>query len=238
MKNFKKLFAIIFTVAVVVFGVLVMINEREIFQAFKNINWEDELDRGIGILAIIILVVDIFLIALPFFGFILVLLDKFDPFKAIVDSALVVLAKFLLTIFAFMLLMMVWKAPADVWKAYMFEKDSMAIVPLIIFFAALVFLMLAKFSNFEGTLTRAVLATIGSGLAIFGLVFYFILGKGGTAIGGMGKDPDWLTVMGLVVGIACFGGIIAYSYLPQTREFNIGGEKEPEAKVEQEPKEE
>ena len=48
MKNFKKLFAIIFTVAVVVFGVLVMINEREIFQAFKNINWEDELDRGIG----------------------------------------------------------------------------------------------------------------------------------------------------------------------------------------------
>lgn len=219
MKNFKKLFAIIFTVAVVVFGVLVMINERDLFQSFKNINWEDELDRGIGILAIIILVVDIFLIALPAMAFVLVLLDKFDPFKAIVDSALVVLAKFLITIFAFMLLMIVWKAPADVWKEYMFGKDSMAIIPLIVFFAAIVFLMIAKVSNFEGTLIRAVLASIGAGLAIFGLVFYFILGKGGMAIGGMGKDPDWLTIMGLVVGIACFGGIIAYSFLPQTREF-------------------
>ena len=219
MDNFKKIFAIIFTVAVVVFGVLVMINERDIFQAFKEINWQDELDRGIGILAIIILVVDILLIALPAICFVLVLTENTDPFKAIVNCALVVLAKFLLTIFAIMLLLMVWKAPADVWKSYMFEKDSMAIIPLIVFFVAIVLLFVAKFSNFQGSLIRAVLATIGAGLAIFGLVFYFILGKGGTAIGGMGKDPDWLTIVGLVIGIACFGGVIAYSYLPQTREF-------------------
>lgn len=218
MKNFKKLFAIIFTVAVVVFGVLVMINERDIFQAFDGLNWKDEFGRGIGILAIIVLTVDILLIALPTIAFILVLTDKFDPFKAIVDSALVVLAKFLITIFAFMLLMIVWKAPADVWKSYFFDKDSLAIIPLIVFFAAFLFLMIAKVSNFEGTLTRAVLATIGAGLAVFGLVFYFVCGTN-TAIGSMGKDPDFLTIFGLIVGIACFAGIVIYSYLPQTREF-------------------
>ena len=218
MKNFKKLFAIIFTVAVVVFGVLVMINERDIFQAFDGLNWKDEFERGIGILAIIVLTVDILLIALPTIAFILVLTDKFDPFKAIVDSALVVLAKFLITIFAWMLLMIVWKAPADVWKAYFFDKDSLAIIPLIVFFAAFLFLMIAKVSNFEGTLTRAVLATIGAGLAVFGLVFYFICGTN-TSIGSMGKDPDFLTIFGLIVGIACFAGIVVYSYLPQTREF-------------------
>ena len=65
MKNFKKLFAIIFTIAVVVFGVLVMINERELFQSLKEIKWDEELDRGLGIIAIIMIVVDIFLIA-PF----------------------------------------------------------------------------------------------------------------------------------------------------------------------------
>ena len=154
------------------------------------------------------------------------LTSKLDPFKAIVDSALVVLAKFLLTIFALMLLMAVWKAPGDVWKDYFFGKDSLAIIPAIVFVLAFAFLMIAKFSNFEGTLIRAVLATIGAGLAIFGLVFYFILGKGGMALGEMGKDPDWLTIFGVVVGIACFGGIVVYSFLPQTREF---GKEEPKA---------
>lgn len=238
MKNFKKIFAIIFTVAVVVFGVLVMINERSLFQSLGEVKWEDELERGIGILAIIIIVIDVFLIALPFFAFILVLTDKTDPFKAIVDSALVVLAKFMLTIFAMMLLMMVWKAPADVWKEYFFHKDSLAIIPLIVFFAAIVFLMIGKFSNFEGTLIRAVLSSIGAGLAIFGLVFYFILGKGGMAIGGMGQNPDWLTVFGLVVGIACFGGIVAYSFLPQTREFKSGEAEEAQPVEEEKPAEE
>ena len=42
MSNFKKIFAIIFTVAVVVFGVLVMINERDLFQALKEVKWDEE----------------------------------------------------------------------------------------------------------------------------------------------------------------------------------------------------
>ena len=220
MKNFKKIFAIVFAAVTVVFGVLVMINERDIFDSLKLLSEQDELSRGVGILAVIILTVDILLIALPAFGFVLVLLDKFDPFKAIVDCALVVLAKFLISIFAFMLLMMVWKAPAEVWKEYFFNKESLAIIPLIVFFAAIVFLMIAKASNFEGTLMRAVLATIGSGLAVFGLIFYFVLGDGQSVVlGTMGKDPDALTVFGIILGVGLFGGIVAYSFLPQTREF-------------------
>ena len=220
MKNFKKIFAIVFVAVTIVFGVLVMINERDIFESLKLLGEQDELSRGVGILAVIILTVDILLIALPAFGFVLVLLDKFDPFKAIVDCALVVLAKFLISIFAFMLLMMVWKAPADVWKEYFFNKESLAIIPLIVFVAAVVLLMIAKVSSLEGTLTRAVLATAGSALALFGLIFYFILGDGQSVVlGTMGKDPDALTVFGIILGIALFGGIVAYSFLPQTREF-------------------
>ena len=220
MKNFKKLFAIVFVLVTIVFGVLVMINDRDTFPYIKYIADADELVRGTGILALIILVVDILLIVLPVFGFVLVLLDKFDPFKAIVDSALVVLLYFLIRIFAFMLLMMVWQAPADVWREYFFNKESLAIIPLVVFFTAIVLLMIAKASNFEGTLLRAILATIGSALAVFGLVFYFILGDGSSVVlGTMGKDPDALTIFGIVLGIALYGGIVAYSFLPQTREF-------------------
>ena len=220
MKNFKKLFAIVFVVVTIVFGVLVMINDRDVFESLKLVAEQDELTRGIGILAIIVLVIDILLIALPVFGFVLVLTDKLDPYKAITDCALVVLAKFVLTIFAFMLLMMVWSAPAEVWNEYLFGKDCLAIIPLIVFVVAFALLMVAKVSSLQGTLTRAVLGTIGAALAVFGLVFYFILGGGESMIlGTMGSDPDFLTIFGLVVGIACFGGLVAYSYLPQTREF-------------------
>ena len=59
MSNFKKIFAIIFTVAVVVFGVLVMINERDLFQSLKEVFKTDEIDRGIGIVFNIIIIVHI-----------------------------------------------------------------------------------------------------------------------------------------------------------------------------------
>ena len=223
MKDFKKLFAIIFTIAVVVFGVLVMIQERDIFSMLKDLSFEGDINRAASILVILILVTDIFLIALPAFGFVLVLTDKFDPFKAIVDCALVVLAKFMISIFGFVLLLLFASSNGEeagmLLKEFMFNKEVLGIIPTIVFVAAFVFLMVAKASNLQGTLARAVLATIGAGLAIFGLVFYFIGGGANSFFGGMGKDPDFLTIFGLVVGIACFGGLVAYSYLPQTREF-------------------
>lgn len=217
MKSFKQLFAIIFAVATVVFGILVMIGDRDVFESLKLVSEQDDFSRGIGILAIIVLTVDVLLIALPFFGLILVALGKFDPFKAITDCALVVLGKFLISIFAFMLLMMVWKAPAETWKAYLFDKDSLAIIPLLVFFFAFVFVMIAKASNLQGTLARTVFTCLGSGLAIFGLIFYYVLGNGSALIGS-NTNPDALDIFGLVLGIGCFAGLVAYCFLPQTRE--------------------
>ena len=218
MKDFKKLFAIIFTLAVIAFGVIVMIDERDSFSQLKDLKF-DEQNWKISLFILIILFVDIALIVLPAACFVLVLFDKFDPFKAIVDCAIVTLAYFLLRIFVGVILLAILEAPAESWKAYFFDADSLAIIPLIVFAASLVFLMFAKASNYEGTLTRAIFATIGAGLAIFGLVFYFVCGAAKNILGDMGKDPDWVTIVGLVVGISCFGGIVLYSYLPQTREF-------------------
>lgn len=231
MNNFKKIFAIVFTVAVAVFGVLVMIDEREIFEALTKLSFNEPLERAGSVLTILVLIVDIFLIALPFAAFLLVLMDKFDPFKAITDCALVVLFRFITEIFAFVIIVLSASPDAqtagEVLKEFLFNPDTLGIIPLIVFIAAVVFLMLAKVSNYQGTIIRAVFATIGAGLAIFGLVFYFICGGANSFLGGMGKDPDWLTIMGLVVGIACFGGLVAYSYLPQTREFAVQKEEEP-----------
>ena len=245
MKNFKKLFATIFCLATIVFGALVLFGhiKAELFKDFASLKSDDPAIRNVAIVLLAYLVTDILIIALPIIALVLLLTDKFDPFKAITDSALVILIKFL---FDMMLLVIIFSAAGIQidWKEYFFGKDSMAFIPLLVFTAAIVVLFIAKFSNLEGTLARAVFATIGSGLAIFGLVFYFILGKGGDVFITMNSSlapnwtPSWVTIMGLVVGIACFAGLVVYSYLPQTREFNVGGEKEPEAKVESEPKEE
>lgn len=223
MKSFKQLFAIIFTLAVVAFGIIVMIDERDTFSQLGQLKF-DEQNWKVSLFLLIILFVDIMLIVLPAIGFVLVLTGKFDPFKAIVDSAIVCLAYFLLRIFIGIIILGILDAPAESWKLYFFDSESLAIIPLIVFVASLIFLMIAKSSNFEGTLVRAVLATIGAGLAIFGLVFYFICGGAKNILGDMGKDPDWITVVGLIIGISCFGGIVVYSYLPQTREFKTESE--------------
>lgn len=219
MKNFKKLFAMVFTAAVVVFGVLIMIDERDFVSSVftGQLSFADETETGISILAIIILVIDILLIALPTLGFFLSLAGVMEPYKAIVAASLVVLSKFLITIFAFMLLMIVWQAPADVWTAYLFATDSLVIIPLVVFFISFLFLIVSTAKRWDGTLIRGTLATIGAGLAIFGLVFYFIF-NGSDALIGISSTPDFLTIFGLVVGIACFSGVIIYSYLPKTRE--------------------
>lgn len=218
MKSFKQLFAIIFTLAVVTFGVLVMIDERELFSSLSQLKF-DATNWKLSLFVLIILLVDIMLIVLPFIAFVLVLTGKFDPFKAIVDCALVTLAYFLLRIFVGVILLGLLEATPEQWNAYFFGQDSLAIIPLAVFTAAVIFLFIAKSSDMQGKLARAVLATIGSGLAVFGLVFYFICGGAKGILGGMSSAPDWITIMGLVIGIACFGGIVVYSFLPQTREF-------------------
>ena len=235
MKNFKKIFAVIFTLAVVAFGIIVMIDERDMFAQLKELKF-DETNWKVSLMYLIILFVDIMLIALPAIAFVLVMTDKFDPFKAIVDCALVTLAYFLLRIFVGVIILAILNATPENWKEYFFGSDSLAIIPLIVFVGAFAFLMIAKFSNFEGTITRAILGTIGAALAIFGLVFYFILGGAKNILGDMGKDPDWITITGLVIGISCFAGIIVYSFLPQTREFGKEEAKPVEETQPEEPK--
>ncbi len=236
MNNFKKIFAVIFTLAVVAFGVIVMVDGRDMFAQLKELKF-DEQHWKVALFTLIIMFVDIMLIALPFIAFLLVVFDKLDPFKAITDSAIVTLAYFLLRVFVGVIILGVLEATPEIWKEYFFGSDSLAIIPLIVFAGALAFLFIAKASNFQGTLARAIFATIGAGLAIFGLVFYFILGGAKNILGDMGKDPDWITITGLVIGIACFGGLVVYSYLPQTRDFNKPAEEaKPEEPKPEEPK--
>lgn len=220
MKNFKQLFAIIFAAAVVVFGILVTIDERELFSAMSQLSFEGWPAAKITIAWILLIGVDISLIALPALGFVLVLLGKYDPFKCIVNCAIVMLCKFLVSIIAALLILSAVFGDYINWSEVFFGKDSLLIIPTLVFGAAILLVMFAKFSNFEGTVARAVLATIGSGLAIFGLVYYFGIGGGTDGIISGGSDASWLGIMGLIIGIACFGGIVVYSFLPQTREFD------------------
>ena len=219
MKNFKQLFAVIFTLAVIVFAVLVLINEWSIIENLKNISFASWDEAKISLIYILFVVVDIALIALPTIGFFLVLTGKYDPFKAIVNSALVVLSKFLITIVVVLLLFAAMGMPVEYWNELFLGKDSLLIIPTLVFGFAFITLLVAKSSNYEGTLARAVLSTIGSGLAIFGLVFYFIKGGVSSVVSGSTIDSTALTIVGLVVGISCFAGIVLYSVLPQTREF-------------------
>ena len=222
MKSFKQLFAVIFTLAVVAFGVLVMIDERDLFSQMSNLSFEGWPAARITISYILIIVVDVLLIALPALGFVLVLTGKYDPFKAIVTCGLIVLMKFLVSIIAVIIIVSTlaeaFGGTFDV-KELFFGKESMMIIPTVVFGVALLSLLLAKASNLEGSIARAVLATLGSGLAIFGLVYYFLLGGGAGGYVSGNSDSNWLSILGLSIGIACFGGIVVYCFLPQTRDF-------------------
>lgn len=225
MKDFKKVFAAIFLAAAIVFGVIVMVHERSIFEQLGKLTFNSKEEGWVAAYIILTLIIDVLLIAAPVLGLVLVLLDKTSPYKAMFVTSLAVLAKFLLSIFLTIFVIGVWFADADpetkkeVWKNFFFHKDSMAIIPLVVFVAAVVVLLISTVGSLEGTVTRAILATIGGGLAIFGLVFYYVCsGHELFAAQTLDKTDPW-AIFGIVVGIALFGALVAYSYLPQTREF-------------------
>ena len=217
MKNFKQLFAIIFAAAVVVFGILIMIDERDMFSAMSQLSFDGWPAAKVTIAWILIIGADVALIALPALGFVLVLLDKYDPFKVIANCALVMLCKFVVSIIAVLLVLSAAFGSYIDWNQVFFGKDSMLIIPTLVFGLALVAVFFSKFSNFEGTLARPVFATIGSALAIFGLIYYFGIGGGTGGILNGGSDSSWLGIMGLIIGIACFAGLVVYCFLPQTK---------------------
>ncbi len=209
MKNFKKVFSIIFAVFTIAFGVLMMIEEKAIVMELGHLNF-DATHWKVSLVVLIYVLVDIFLILLPLVGLILVLFNKFDPYKVMVGCALTVLAKFLFVIFFEVCILAIGNASAADWKAYFFG-DTLAILPTIVFTVAIVLILISSANQFDETVARAIVITIGSSLAIFGLVFYFVLGV-------MGPNPSWLVKVGLSLCIACFAGLVVYSYLPQARE--------------------
>ena len=219
MKGFKQIFAVVFTLAVVVFGILVIINEWSVFEGLKQLSFASWDEAKVSLIYLLFVFIDVLLVALPLVGFFLVLTGKYDPFKAIVNCALIVLGKFLITIITLILLIAASGIAFD-WNALFFGKDNLLIIPTLVFAGAAILLMFAKASNFQGSVARAVLATIGSGLAIFGLVFYFTGDSFTNVVGGSTIDSNVLTIIGLIVGISCFAGIVLYSFLPQTRDFN------------------
>ena len=218
MKNFKQLFAVIFIIATIVFGVLVFVNEWDIISNVKNIDFKSWDTAKISLIFLLFVLVDVLLLALPAVCLLLLLTGKYDPFKAMVNCALIVLGKFLITIVVTLLFLAAMEMPIGYWNELFLGKDSLLIIPTLVFGFAFLALMSAKASNTEGTVARAVLATIGSGLAIFGLVFYFIKGGVSNVVAGSTIDSNAVTIIGLVVGITCFAGIVVYSFLPQTRE--------------------
>ena len=213
MKNFKKIFAIFFIVATLVFGVLVLIQELETIKYVQYISSSDATEQAKGIVGLILLVSDVLLLLSPIIGIFPVIFNKLVPFKAIVGCAVVVLIKFIIAIFSKLIVFILVGAPAEVYKEYFFGAKDLAIVPSIMFVISLVLLIICTANQYEATLKRVIMSITGAALAVSGLSFYYIAK--------ISIDPklDWLKIFGLVVAIALQAGIIIYSTLPQTREY-------------------
>lgn len=224
MKNFKKVFAIIFTVLTVVFGVLVTVQERQIFTYVSQIGSTYDFDRAVGIASLIVLVSDIFLLVVSVLSLILVIFNKLSPYKAIVGCAIAVLIKYLIAIFSELIAMLLIGATGEKYKEYFFGPESLAIVPSLMFIIALVLLIISTANQYENTFKRAIMSIVGAALAVSGISFYYI--------SRIAIDPkvDWLKIFGLVVAIGLQGAIIIYSTLPQTR-----GYKKIKEETEQQP---
>lgn len=210
MKDLKKVLAFSLCVLTLVFGILVMVEERDNFKALANLSFENRYLAGYSVLVISYLVIDILLIVYPLVHLFLVSFDKKSggPYKAITSCALIIAAKYLFILFAMMVYMLIVGAPWESWKDFLFG-EQMAIVPICIFLGGYIFIKLSSMKHLEGTFQRALFITIGAGATIFGIIFY-------KAFQGM----NTLGVFGLIVGILCLSGAILYSFLPQTREYS------------------
>ena len=208
MKNLKKIMAIVIIALVIVFGALVMAQEK-VFSNLGNLSFADRFSIGLSIVYILNLIIDILLVALPTINLFLVIFDKKPPYKSMVNCALVVVSKYLFAIFLYMLLMIVWGADGEAWVSYLF-KDEMAIIPLVIFLAGFIFIQVSGSKSLEGKIGRAIAVTIGTGLTVVGLILYFV----------KGTDLSGLAIFGLVVIAIALLGLIVYSFLPQTREYS------------------
>lgn len=210
MKDLKKVLAISLCVLTLVFGILVMVEERNVFSELANLSFANRFAAGMSVLIICYLVINVLLILYPLINLFLVAFNKKNgqPYKAITSCALIIAAKYLFILFAMMLYMLIAGAPWESWKDFLFG-EQMAIVPICIFLGGYIFIRLSSMKHLEGTFQRALFITIGAGATIFGIIFYKAF-----------KGMNTLGVFGLIVGILCLSGAILYSFLPQTREYS------------------
>ena len=205
-KDFKKLYAAIFAIAAIIFGVLVSINERDLFD-FTVLKFGDKFERADSIARILWVILDVCIIVVPLVELFLVLtVQNHSPFRVIRKSAEVVLLKYVAYIFIMLIYFVLLGAEWEYYENYLFKDDPM-IVPLLIFIGSSIALFLAE-KTFKNNLQVRIISTIaGSALAIIGLIVYFGL-----------DGYNTLVTFGLILAIVCYGGLVAYFFLPQTKE--------------------
>ena len=209
MKNIKKLMGVVLTSLAIVFGVFVMIDQYQLFKALGDLSFADRVNAGASITVILYLVTNVLLLVIPIVNLFLVIFDKRPPYKAIVKCALIIVAKFLFIIFIDVIVMLIVGVPGETWNQYFFGSQSLGIVRVLVFGVGLLLIDISGSKAYEGKMARAILVTIGAGLTVFGLIFYYA----------KGTEMNALQVLGLISAIACLGGLIVYSFLPQTREY-------------------
>ena len=209
MKNIKKLMGICICAVTLVFGILVLVEERDYFKALGSLSFADRVSIAGSILVIAYLVINVLLILFPLVNLFLVAFDKRSggPYKAIANCALIICAKYLFGLLVIVVVKIIGGDDWTSWKEFLF-KPTMAIVPFAIFIGGYIFIMFSSIKSLEGTLRRAVFITIGAGATIFGVIFY-------KAFEGMST----LGIFGLIAGVVALAGAIVYSFLPQTREY-------------------
>ena len=209
MKDLKKIMAIVIIGLTILLGVLLMVNEK-VFSSLGEISFADRGAAGYSILILLNLLIDLCLVAVPTINLFFVIFDKKRPYNAMIQCALAVVSKFLFGIFIYMLMMIVWGAPGEYWVSYLF-KDNLAIIPLCVFLAGFIFILASGRKSLEGTFARALSVTIGVGLTAFGLIFYYVADAS--------ASMSALGVFAVVVAFLALGGLVVYSFLPQTREY-------------------
>lgn len=208
---FRKLYAAIFVIAALTFGVLITIAEKNLFNQVQHLKFDNLDNIRNSLMAIVYLSLNIIMIVVPSVYLIQLFLsaNKNSAYKAIFKSANAVLAKFIIAIFSALVILIVIGAPAQYYKDYFFGEESMMIVPAIIFVGSAITLSLASMRIVGSSQTlRAILTTIGSGLAITGLCVYY----------GFQNIQNNLIIFGLIVAISCYAGLVVYCFLPQSRE--------------------
>ena len=182
MKEIKKVMGVVLTSLAIVFGIFVMIDQYQLFKALGDLSFADRVNAGASITVILYLLTNVLLLVIPIVNLFLVIFDKRPPYKAIVKCALIIVAKFLFIIFIDVIVMLIVGVPGEAWNQYFFGSESLGIVRVLVFGVGLLLIDISGSKAYEGKMARAVLVTIGAGLTVFGLIFYYAKGTERNAV--------------------------------------------------------